>query len=444
MAGRPRTLSGWLRHAERLAPQPIVLGLDRVAAVWARLGSPRVAKRVFTVAGTNGKGSTATILAALLQAGGYRVGLYTSPHLLRYNERIRIAGTEVEDEALAGAFARVEGARRGVPLTYFEFGTLAAFLLFAEAGLDAAVLEVGLGGRLDAVNLIDPDLALLTTVDLDHREWLGPDREAIGREKAGIFRAQRPALIGEADPPASVLAHARAIGAELWLRDRDFRFRDEGERWIWQGRRSGPLVLPPPALQAPPQRANAALALAALEAAGEEALLASEAPLRALPALRLRGRLERLAEEPEIVLDVAHNPQAARVLACWLERDAEPRTTFVLFGALREKDVAGMVAPLLPHVAEWHFCGLSRLSPRGLSAAEAYARARDLLGGRIAALHPDPGTAIRRLHASVPKDGRILAFGSFHLGEGLLAALEGEGRGKRATALLQTSVSPRG
>ncbi len=423
MAGRPRTLAGWLRRAERLAPRPILLGLERVAEVWRRLGAPRVASRVYTIAGTNGKGSTAAMLARVLEVGGRRVGLYTSPHLLRYNERVRIAGEEASDEALAAAFARVERARREVPLTYFEFATLAALLLFAESGLDDAVLEVGLGGRLDAVNLIDPDVALLTTVDLDHCEWLGPDREAIGREKAGIFRAGRPALIGESDPPASVLAYARAIGAELWLRGRDYRFRDEGAEWLWEGRHCGPFRLPRPALAAPPQLANAALALAALEAAGEEALLRSGAPQRALPTLRLRGRLERLAADPEVVLDVAHNPQAAAVLAEWLQTRATPRLTFALFGALREKDVAGLVRPLLPLVSEWHLCGLERLSPRGLRAAELYARAREVLAGCTVALHPDPGTAIRRLRAAVPRQGRILAYGSFHLGEGLIRAL---------------------
>lgn len=444
MAGRPRTLAGWLRHAERLAPEPIVLGLERVAEVWQRLGAPRVAKRVYTVTGTNGKGSTAALLAAVLAAGGRRVGLYTSPHLLRYNERVRIAGEEASDEALALAFARVERARREVPLTYFEFGTLAAFLLFAEAGLDAAVLEVGLGGRLDAVNLLDPDLALLTTVDLDHREWLGPDREAIGREKAGIFRPGRPALVGEPNPPASVLDHARLIGAELWLSGRDFVFRDQGQAWIWQGRRVGPLRLPRPALAAPPQLSNAALALAALEAAGEEALLLGDAPGRGLSEVRLRGRLERLAADPEIVLDVAHNPQAAAVLAQWLAEDAERRPTFALFGALRDKDVAGMVQPLLPHIAEWHLSGLERSTPRGLSAAEVYARAKEALGGRIVALHPDPASALRGLCAALPRQARILAFGSFHVGAAVLAALETGRRDERKTRRPRSSARVRG
>jgi dihydrofolate synthase/folylpolyglutamate synthase len=444
MAGRPRTLAGWLRHAERLAPQPIVLGLQRVAEVWRRLGAPRVAARVYTVAGTNGKGSTAALLAAVLAAGGRRVGLYTSPHLLRYNERVRIAGEEASDEALALAFARVERARREVPLTYFEFGTLAAFLLFAEAGLDAAVLEVGLGGRLDAVNLLDPDVALLTTVDLDHREWLGPDREAIGREKAGIFRPGRPALVGEPDPPASVLDHARAIGAELWLSGRDFVFRDQGQGWIWQGRRVGPLRLPRPALAAPPQLSNAALALAAAVSAREEARRLGDAPRRGRAPVRQRGPRDRLADDPEIVLDVAHNPQAATVLAQWLAGDAERRPTFALFGALRDKDVAGMVQPLLPHIAEWHLCGLERSTPRGLSAAEVYARAKEALGGRIVALHPDPATALRGLCVSLPRQARILAFGSFHVGAAVLAALGTGRRDERRTRRPRSSARVRG
>src|SRR5688572_18268483 len=266
----PQTLSEWLEYIERQHPKTIDMGLDRVREVATRLRLKRPAKKVITIGGTNGKGSTVAFIEAIARAAGWKVGAYTSPHLLAYNERVRIDGRDADDAALVSAFAAVEAARTAagddVPLTYFEYGTLAALWLFERSALDLAVLEVGLGGRLDAVNLVDADVAVITTIDLDHQEWLGDDRERIGFEKAGIARAWKPLVLGEADPPSSVLGHAYAIGAPAWRIDNDFFFeRVDADRWRW--REVGcELDLPPPQLAAPVQLRNAATAIAALRA----------------------------------------------------------------------------------------------------------------------------------------------------------------------------------
>src|SRR5579859_454571 len=261
-----RTLDEWLSYQERVNVRSIELGLDRVRAVWQRMGAQPPARRVITVGGTNGKGSTVAMLEAMLTAGGQRVGCYTSPHLLRYNERIRIEGREAGDEALVASFERIEAARGEIPLTYFEFGTLAALDLFARAGLDVAVLEVGLGGRLDAVNIIDADVAVVTTVDLDHMDWLGPDRDRIGVEKAGIARAGRPVIVGEADPPLGLLQALERIGARVERAGVDFSVQREATGWRWAHRDGTAWALPDPALAAPVQYANAAASVAALHA----------------------------------------------------------------------------------------------------------------------------------------------------------------------------------
>ena len=255
-------LQQWLAYIERQHPRTIELGLERVREVATRLGLERPAAQVVSVAGTNGKGSTVAFIEAIARAGGWKVGAYTSPHLLRYNERVRIDGREASDEALAGAFAAVEAARGSTPLTYFEFGTLAALWLFQRAGLDLAVLEVGLGGRLDAVNLVDADVAVITTVDIDHTDWLGSDRESIGAEKAGIARPWKPLVLGEVDSPSSVLRHAYAIGANALRLGSDF-FHEPVDEGHWRWREVGAeLLLPNPQLAAPVQRANAATAIA--------------------------------------------------------------------------------------------------------------------------------------------------------------------------------------
>ncbi|WP_024869392.1 bifunctional tetrahydrofolate synthase/dihydrofolate synthase [Pseudoxanthomonas suwonensis] len=403
-------LQQWLEHIERQHPHNIELGLERVREVAARLGLQRPAAQVITVAGTNGKGSTVAFVEAIARAGGWKVGAYTSPHLVRYNERVRIDGEEASDEALVEAFAAVDAARGDTPLTYFEYGTLGALWLFERAGLDLAVLEVGLGGRLDAVNLVDPDVAVVTTVDIDHVDWLGHDREAIGTEKAGIARAWKPLVLGEIDPPSSVLRHAYAIGANAIRLGSDF-FNEPVDATQWRWREVGAeLLLPMPRLPAPVQLANAATAIAAVRALPRE--LPEQAYADGVAAATLPGRLQRFERDGvEVVLDVAHNPQAARELAAWLALQP-PAPTAAVFAALADKDVAGVVEPLAGAVARWHLAGLDGIA-RG-EAVDAFAGR--LAGTAVAGGSRDASVADalqRALRASAPGE-RVLVFGSFH------------------------------
>jgi dihydrofolate synthase/folylpolyglutamate synthase len=311
------TLDDWLAFIERQHTQPIALGLDRVRSVAGVLGQ-RQACPVILVGGTNGKGSTCAMLERILLAAGYRVGLYTSPHLLRYNERVRIDGRPVGDEALCAGFARVEKARVSrddTPLTYFEFGTLCAWEVFAAEPLDAIILEVGLGGRLDATNLYDPDVAIVTGIDLDHMDYLGPTREHIGFEKAGIFRTGRPAICGDARPPQRLVEHAAAIGAELQVLGRDFGFERQEGQWQFHGRHGRRSGLAFPALRGNRQLDNASCVLAALDELRASLPVAMQDIRRGLAEVELAGRFQVLPGRPAVVLDVAHNPQAARVLA---------------------------------------------------------------------------------------------------------------------------------
>lgn len=422
----------WLDFIERQHPKSIDMTLERVREVAVRMGLGKPAAQVVTVAGTNGKGSTVAFVEAIARAGGWRVGAYTSPHLLRYNERVRIEGEEASDEALAGAFAEVEAARGDTPLTYFEYGTLAALWLFQRAALDLAVLEVGLGGRLDAVNLVDADVAIVTTVDIDHTDWLGSDREAIGREKAGIARAWKPLVLGEVDPPSSVLRHAYAIGANAIRLGSDFFHEDgsggpgEGAQWRWR-EVGAELLLPQPRLAAPVQRANAATAIAALRALPRA--LPERAFAEGVAAAVLPGRLQRFDRGGvEVVVDVAHNPQAARELAAWLHAQP-PAPTAAVFAALADKDAGAMVAALAGWVSDWHLAGLegvargqdvdafvSRLA--GTDATQAIA---------VASRSAHVADALERALAVAPTGGRVLVFGSFHTAAIALQALRSGG-----------------
>ncbi len=296
---------------------------------------------VVTVGGTNGKGSTCAMLERILLEAGYRVGCYTSPHLLRYNERVRLQGEDADDETLVASFERVESARGGTPLTYFEFGTLAALDVFVRAKVEAMVLEVGLGGRLDAVNIVDADCAIVASVDIDHQDWLGGDRESIGFEKAGIFRAGRPAIFGDLDAPARLLEHARAIGADLQVLGRDFRIEAGERQWDFVGRRGAKHALPIPALRGRWQLRNAAAAIAALDELGERVPVSMGEIKRGLALVRLPGRLQTLPGRPAIVLDVAHNPHAARALADALGEMGFFENTFAVFAMLGDKDIGG-------------------------------------------------------------------------------------------------------
>ncbi|MGF6709679.1 dihydrofolate synthase/folylpolyglutamate synthase [Luteibacter sp. W1I16] len=422
-----RTLAEWLAYQERTHPRDIALGLERVRAVWEVMGAPHPAPIVITVGGTNGKGSTVALLEGMLRAAGYRTGCYTSPHLLRYNERIRIEGEDASDETLVASFERIEAARGDIPQTYFEFGTLAAIDLMARASLDVAVLEVGLGGRLDAVNIIDPDVAVVTTVDLDHQDWLGGDRDSIGREKAGIARAGRPAIVGEPAPPAGLLQALRDIGADIVRAGEAFTVttapsalaaeaaptRAAPTDWRWTHRDGTVLDLPWPALDAPVQITNAATAIAAIHALGSRVDVSPEAIRRALEQVRVAGRLQRIAERPRTLVDVGHNPQAARALAAWLDAEPSAGRVFAVYGALADKDVAGVVAALGRRIDGWFLAGLERDTPRGLPADAIAATLAAVLPDAAAQAFPDVARAWAAARAAAGDEDTVLLFGSF-------------------------------
>ena len=391
-------------------------------AVGRALGSaPRAP--LITVGGTNGKGSTCAMLERILLCAGYRVGLYTSPHLIDYYERIRIAGAPIGDAALCAAFERVEKARGGTPLTYFEFGTLAAWAAFAEAAVDALILEVGLGGRLDAVNAFDADCAIVASIDLDHMEFLGETREAIGYEKAGIFRPGRPAIVGDPQPPRSLIDHAVGAGAELQVLGRDFGYLAEPGQWTWWGRRGRRGGLAHPALRGAVQLANASTAIAALDALAARLPVSMQDIRRGLSEVELAGRFQVFPGRPVVVLDVAHNPQAAGVLADNLGSMAFHPETWAVFGMLADKDISGVVERLRGRIDRWLVTSLT--GPRGTSAAELAARLEGL-GIRVAGCFDSPAEAYRAALGQAGEDDRIAAFGSFLTVAGVLQAISDE------------------
>ncbi len=412
---RPADLAGWLALLETLHPKPIAMGLDRVREVLARM-RVEIACPVVTVTGTNGKGSTTAFCDAMLRAAGYRTGRYTSPHLTRYNERVALDGAPVEDDALIAAFHAVEDARTAVapptPLTYFEFGTLAALWLFARARPDALVLEVGLGGRLDAVNVLDADVAVVTAVDLDHMDYLGETREDIGREKAGIFRPGRPAVCGDRDPPSTLVAHSHALGAPLVLIGRDYDAIVQGSQWRYRGPGGDRFGLPIPALRGDFQLANAATAIAALAQLRDILPVDGGAIRTALVNVELPGRFQSLPGRPAIVLDVAHNPHAGRALAAALgTMGFHPRTTAV-FAMLADKDIDGVIAAVKGRVDRWEVATLP--PPRGARAELLRDR---LLAAGVApgavGTHDDPTHAYEAAAAGADEADRIVVFGSF-------------------------------
>jgi dihydrofolate synthase / folylpolyglutamate synthase len=413
---RPTTLAGWLTYLETLHPKSIAMGLERVRDVASRLPLAPACP-VITVTGTNGKGSTCAMLEAILRCGGYRVGMYTSPHLERYNERVRMAGEIVSDDDLLAAFDAVEAGRIGgandaTPLTYFEFGTLAALWLFARAKLNVLVLEVGLGGRLDAVNLIDADVAVVTTVDLDHMDYLGPTREDIGREKAGIFRSGRPAICGERNPPAALIEYADNIGARLVRIGRDFDFVAEGKQWRYRGPGGERYGLPVPALRGDYQFANASVALATLDALRDRIPVTAGAIREGLVSVELPGRFQVLPGRPTVVLDVAHNPHAARVLATSLGAMGFHPETFAVFGMYADKDIQGVINPVKSRIDHWYVAGLP-----GVRGAPALMIIEKLRAAGVAqtAIHAFDtiASAFRAARDAASNTDRIIVFGSF-------------------------------
>jgi len=387
------TLPAWLAYLETLHPAAIDLGLERIRQVAQRLQLDLGNTVIITVGGTNGKGSTCAMLEAILRAAGYRTGLYTSPHLVAFNERIRILGEMAADAAIVRELQSIQAARGDVTLTYFEFTTLAALRLFAQSRLDVVILEVGLGGRLDAVNLIDADCAIVTSVDIDHTEWLGDTREKIGQEKAHIFRAGKPAICADPMAPASLVAHARAIGADLWLFGKDFNFSGDRQQWAYGGRAQRRAGLAYPALRGMNQLLNASAALAALEALRERLAVPAQAIRIGLAQAELPGRLQVVPGNPAlreapVILDVAHNPHAAAVLGQNLDSMPSSGATHAVVGMLRDKDVTGVIAQLADRVDYWHCAGLQ--GARGLAGAALADVVRDVLARKRSASNMEP------------------------------------------------------
>ncbi len=420
------TLSDWLAHCERLHPKTIDMGLDRVRAVARRmdldLGCP-----VITVAGTNGKGSTCAMLESILGQAGYRTGVYTSPHLVHFEERLRLRGEMVTAGELLPSFGRVEQARKPgdgageeISLSYFEFTTLAILDCMARAGLDVAILEVGLGGRLDAVNILDADCAIITSIDLDHMELLGPDRETIGREKAGIMRTGRPVIVSDPIPPQSVIDHAKAIDADLWRFGHDFNYSGDKQQWGWAGRGRRYAGLAYPALRGANQLVNAAGVLAALTALREQLPVTAQAVRNGLAFVELPGRFQIIPGQPTLVLDVAHNPHSVAALTANLDAMGFYPTTHAVFGAMADKDLAPMLTRVMPLIDRWYFTDLP--TPRAASARslqgawQALNQRKDV----TSSTHGDPLEALQAALAAATPTDRIVVFGSFYTVGGVL------------------------
>lgn len=420
------TLSDWLAHCERLHPKTIDMGLDRVKAV-ARRMDLNLNCPVITVAGTNGKGSTCAMLESVLGQAGYRTGVYTSPHLVHFEERLRLRGETVKAEELLPSFERVEQARKPgagegeeISLSYFEFTTLAIMDCMARAGLDVAILEVGLGGRLDAVNIIDADCAIITSIDLDHMELLGPDRESIGREKAGIMRTGRPVVVSDPIPPQSVIDRATEIGADLWRFGRDFNYSGDKQQWGWAGRGRRYSGLAYPALRGANQLVNAAGVLAALSALREQLPVTAQAVRNGLAFVELPGRFQIVPGQPTLVLDVAHNPHSVAALTANLDAMGFYPTTHAVFGAMADKDLTPMLTRIMPLIDRWYFTDLP--TPRAATAQALQGAWQDLNQRKDVAssTHANPLAALQAALAAANPTDRIVVFGSFYTVGGVL------------------------
>lgn len=390
------------------------MGLERVREVSQRLNLNPIFP-VITVGGTNGKGSACAMLESIYQQAGYRVACYTSPHLLRYNERVRINSVEATDEELSAAFAAVELARTSleqpVPLTYFEFGTLAAIWHFMQAEVDVAILEVGLGGRLDAVNAFEPSCAIVTSVDMDHMDFLGNTRESIGYEKAGIYRAGTAAICGDLDPPQSLLKHALAIGADLKQSGRNFYFAEEEGGWVYKDDKTVIRDLPKPALTGNFQRYNAACVLAAISAMQSRLAINQAQIAQGLRSVRLPGRFQQVASSPQVILDVAHNPHAAIALADNLTHAPCSGRTIAVFGMLADKDIAGVIEVLQSQIDVWYLSDIQH--PRGAAADQLAENLRRIAPASSLHLYRDITMAYRQACNDAAENDRIIVFGSF-------------------------------
>ena len=421
-AGLPTTLAGWLAHCAAMHPKTMDLSLERTREVALRLGL-QFSVPVITVAGTNGKGSTCAMLESICRHAGYRTGLYQKPELVHFEERCRVNGEPVAPDALVPHFAAVEVARGDITLTQFEFSTLAIARLLSLAPLDVVVLEVGLGGRFDSVNAIDTDCAVITSIDLDHMEWLGPDRDSIGLEKAQIMRPGKPAICSDPLPPASVVRHAESIGADLWLVGRDFNHTGDRQQWNWAGRGRRYNGMSYPALRGANQLLNAAGAIAALEALRPRLPVTAQAIRTGLAMVELPGRFQIVPGQPTLVLDVAHNPQAVGALAVNLDAMGFYPVTHAVFGAMADKDIPALLARMAPLVDAWHLCELP--TPRAAKAQDLAAMVAALppsTAARQVAVHTHPGPAdgLAAAAASAEAADRIVVFGSFYTVGGVL------------------------
>jgi dihydrofolate synthase / folylpolyglutamate synthase len=414
-----KTLQEWLDWCEQLHPVAIDMGLDRVKTVAERMVL-RFECPVITVAGTNGKGSTCAMLEAVLLQAGYRTGVYTSPHLVHFEERCRLHGESASAEAFAEAFAAVEAVRGDVSLTYFEFSTLAILHLMAQSNLEVAILEVGLGGRLDAVNIIDADCAVITSIDLDHMAILGNDRESIGFEKAGIMRAGRPVIVSDPVPPQSVIDHAGAVGADLWLFGRDFNFSGDKQQWAWAGRERRYSGMAYPALRGANQLINASGVLAALDALRQRIPVTAQAVRNGLAMVELPGRFQIVPGQPVLVLDVAHNPHSVAALAANLDAMGFYPTTHAVLGAMADKDLLPMLQKVNPMVDKWYFTDLPLpRAAKGADLQQAW-QAQNTRIDTASSVYADPMQALQAaIDVADPAD-RIVVFGSFYTVGGVL------------------------
>ena len=422
MSTDSRTLDDWLAHCERLHPTNIEMGLDRVRTVAQRMGLSFDCP-VIVVAGTNGKGSTCAMLEAIYGQAGFKTGVYTSPHLVHFEERLRLRGEVVDAQLLLAGFERVEQSRLQtdeISLTYFEFSTLAIMDVMRGAELDVVILEVGLGGRLDAVNIIDADCAVITSIDLDHMAFLGNDRESIGREKAGVMRTGRPVVVSDPMPPQSVLDHAMEIGADLWRFGQDFNFSGDKQQWGWAGRGRRYAGMAYPALRGANQLVNASGVLAALTALRERLPVTAQAVRNGLAFVELPGRFQIIPGQPTLVLDVAHNPHSVAALAANLDAMGFFPTTHAVFGAMADKDLAPMLAKVGPLIDRWYFADLPLARAATAQHLKAQWEAQNTRHDALASTFLDPMQALQAaIDAANPTD-RIVVFGSFHTVGGVL------------------------
>ncbi len=410
---RFNTLKGWLDWQENFHPLAIDLGLDRVTRVYQALNQNQTKPITITVAGTNGKGSCVAYLEAIYKAQGYRVGTYSSPHILKYNERIKINGEPVSDELICEAFARIDAVRNDTSLSYFEFGTLAALNIFQNANLDVQLLEVGLGGRLDAVNIVEPDIALITSIGIDHVDWLGATREAIGQEKAGIFRKDIPAIVGDLNPPKSLIETAHNKAAQLYLIDADFTYKKQGALWEWTANQRHICNIPEPGLKGEHQYRNASAAILAVDLLSKQLPIDDTAIRNGIKNIHLLGRFQLINDKIPILLDVGHNPEAVKTLVDFLTMTFPNKKIHAIFSMMKDKDIASVLEIMNPIIYDWFFTPLS--NPRTVPEATMRNIFSQSSVSRVSFGYKDFNAAFQAAQSQAQAEDLLLVFGSFFL-----------------------------